>query len=97
MGFLSNLFGGKRKQAIIDALLKGAKIIDVRTVSEFKVDHIEGAINIPIDRLNNEIKRIKKMRTPIVVCCESGSHGIKFIGWLWKHKALKTLIKKSEW
>lgn len=74
MGFLSNLFGGKRKQAIMDALINGAKIIDVRTPSEYKADHIEGAINIPVDQLHAKaINKIKKMNAPVVVYCATGS------------------------
>lgn len=74
MGFLSNLFGGKRKQEILDALIGGAKIVDVRTKSEFNTGNIEGSINIPIDQLNDKtIKKLKKLNTPVVVCCASGS------------------------
>ena len=59
MGLLSNLFG-KRKRALLEALENGAKIIDVRTVSEFKSGNVDGSINLPFNQLNDKsIKRIK--------------------------------------
>lgn len=73
MGFLSNLFGGKTKQAMLDAIENGAKVVDVRTVPEFKTGNVNGSINIPLNQLNdNAIKRIKKLKKPIIVCCASG-------------------------
>lgn len=74
MGFLSNLFGGKRKQEILDALEQGAKVIDVRTAAEFKTGNVDGSINVPINQLNDKsIKRIKSLKVPVIVCCASGS------------------------
>ncbi|MDA3928895.1 MAG: rhodanese-like domain-containing protein [Prolixibacteraceae bacterium] len=73
MGILSKLFGN-RKEAILEALENGAKVIDVRTVSEFKTGSVDGTINLPFDQLNDKsIKRIKKLKVPIILCCASGS------------------------
>ncbi|MEQ8243047.1 rhodanese-like domain-containing protein [Fulvivirga sp.] len=48
-------------------------IIDVRSPQEFQGGHADGAINIPLDRLTNEVGEIKNMRKPIVLCCASGN------------------------
>lgn len=47
-------------------------IIDVRTVDEFVLGHIEGSINIPVQEIMQHIDKIKQMEGPIVFCCESG-------------------------
>ncbi len=71
MGFFSKLFGNKNK-AILDALLSGAKIIDVRSVQEYKMGCIDGSMNIPLDKISSSVSKIKKMNAPVVVCCASG-------------------------
>ena len=63
------LFG---KNNIKDALKKGAVIIDVRTPHEYDSGKIPGSINIPIDRVSASIERIRSMKKPVIVCCESG-------------------------
>lgn len=72
MGLL-DLFGfGKRKEQVRNALKNGAIIIDVRSKGEFSSGHIDGSQNIPLDKINGQIERIKKLNLPIVVCCASG-------------------------
>ena len=52
---------------------EGAVIIDVRTVGEFSYGHINGSINIPIDKLVHKISRLKSKNNPIITCCASGA------------------------
>lgn len=51
---------------------KGAVIVDVRTPAEFKGGHIKGAINIPLDKLQNQLSKIPKTK-PVITCCASGA------------------------
>jgi rhodanese-related sulfurtransferase len=67
-GFLFSF--GKNK--IKKALQNGAVIIDVRTPHEFDQGKVPGSINIPVDRIQASIERIKTMKKPVVVCCASG-------------------------
>ena len=72
MGLLDLLFG-KRKQEVLEAIERGAKIVDVRTVQEFKYGSVDGSLNIPVDSLNaSTIKKLKKLNAPLIVCCASG-------------------------
>lgn len=66
--FLLGLGGNKIKEAIRN----GAVIIDVRTANEFDRGRVPGSLNIPVDRIALNIARIKSMKKPIVLCCESG-------------------------
>jgi phage shock protein E len=50
---------------------KGAQIIDVRTPDEFRGGHIKGSVNIPLDRLQQNLAKIKKDK-PVITCCASG-------------------------
>ncbi|TRX66516.1 rhodanese-like domain-containing protein [Carboxylicivirga sp. M1479] len=72
MGLFDLLFG-KRKKEVLEAMERGAKIVDVRSPEEFKYGKVDGSLNFPVDRLNaSNIKKLKKLNAPIVVCCASG-------------------------
>ncbi len=73
MSFLKKLLGlSSGKEEIKNALEKGAKIIDVRSPSEFSGGNIKGSINIPLDQIGANIDKIKAYQKPIVLCCASG-------------------------
>jgi len=60
-------------QNIIDQIkAKKGTLLDVRSIMEFEGDHIEGAINIPLDTVESKIKEIANLPKPIVVYCLSG-------------------------
>lgn len=64
---------GLFKNNVKEAIQRGAVIIDVRTPHEFDNGKVPGSINIPVDRISVSIERIRSMRKPVVVCCESGA------------------------
>jgi rhodanese-related sulfurtransferase len=71
MNFLQKIFGSKVDYA--ELVNNGAVIIDVRTPAEFSAGHIKGAINIPVDKIGNQIEKIKKYEKPVITCCRSGA------------------------
>jgi len=71
MGILSALFGNKPKVDLGELIANGAQIIDVRTPQEYKTGHIKGSKNFPLNKLNNQMDKIKKDK-PIITCCASG-------------------------
>lgn len=57
----------------IPALLEnGALLVDVRTAGEFAGGHIDGARNVPYDRIVPGLQDVEP-ETPIIVYCHSGS------------------------
>ncbi len=52
--------------------LAKATIIDVRSNMEFENGHIMGAINIPLDEVEERIDEFKGIEGDIVLCCLSG-------------------------
>jgi len=55
-------------------LNKGALVIDVRSAAEFQEQHLPGVINIPLDRLGEEIAQHAPDKTkPLLLHCRSGS------------------------
>ena len=49
----------------------GAQIIDVRTKGEFQSGHIKGSKNIPLQSLQQGMKKINPKK-PVITCCASG-------------------------
>lgn len=72
MGFLANLFGFGSKVDYKALVQNGAKIIDVRTPSEFSAGHIKNSVNIPLQTIQGQLSKIKKDK-PIILCCASGA------------------------
>lgn len=68
---LKNIFGLGPKVDYKDLIKNGAQIIDVRTSGEYASGHIKGSVNIPLNSISANVKKIKK-DTPLITCCASG-------------------------
>lgn len=68
---LKKLFGWGQTIDLKSEIQQGAIIIDVRTELEYRVGHIAGSLNIPLQELKNRISKIPKGKT-IITCCASG-------------------------
>ena len=69
---LKKLFGFGPTVNYVQLINEGAIILDVRTISEFSSGHINGAINISVDTLANNLSKLKNKNKPIITCCASG-------------------------
>jgi phage shock protein E len=94
MGLLSLLGLGSGK--IKAALRKGAIIVDVRTAAEFDRGHIPDAFNIPADRINVSIQRIKAAKKPVILCCNSGAKSSTALHLL-KTQGVKEAYNGGSW
>ena len=52
----------------------GPKLLDVRTAGEFESGHVDGAVNIPLNRLEERLEEVPQ--GPLVVICRSGYRSI---------------------
>ncbi len=91
---LLSLFGINNK--VKDALRKGAVIIDVRTANEFDAGKIKGSINIPVDRLEINLERVRNFRKPVVIVCDSGARSQQAISFL-RRNGIKDLHYGGSW
>jgi len=62
----------RRRAGLLARIQSGAKIVDVRSSSEFASGHYASAINIPVDTLSKKLKALGGLETPIIVYCASG-------------------------
>lgn len=69
---IKNLLGLGPKVNIGELVKSGATILDVRTKNEYAGGHIRGSLNIPLDQLPAQLKRLKAKTHPVITCCASG-------------------------
>ncbi len=69
LNVLKNLFPSKDLSKIIN---ENTLLVDVRTATEFDSGSVKGAVNIPLDRVQNNIDKFKN-KSNIIVFCRSGN------------------------
>ncbi len=62
-----------REEILIDIVSRNPYIIDVRTPAEYKMGHIQQAVNISLDQIKSNAEKIKKFEKPVITCCQTGS------------------------
>lgn len=72
MSFLRKILGLGPKVEVHELLKNGAVLIDVRTPSEYNAGHSKNSTNIPLDKIKSKVTKIKQLKKPIVLCCQSG-------------------------
>jgi rhodanese-related sulfurtransferase len=68
---IRTIFGEGSGTDLKKLVQRGAIVLDVRSSAEFARGHLIGAVNIPLNALNNQITRLKRDK-PIIICCASG-------------------------
>lgn len=61
------------REAVRRLMERGAQIVDVLPAREYSEDHLPGAVNLPIRRIETEASQVLDRRRPVVVyCADSG-------------------------
>ena len=60
----------------------GAVLLDVRTAEEYRDGHIDGSVNIPLDRISSIEDAVKDKNTPLYVHCLSGGRSGQAVSYL---------------
>lgn len=94
MDLLSLLFGKKDNSAVIKALDEGAFLVDVRTPGEFASGSAEGAVNIPLRMIKDQLSEFKNKEN-IIVFCKSGTRSAIAKGTLERNDLLKFLMAEA--
>jgi rhodanese-related sulfurtransferase len=73
--------------ATLAELLESAEppsVLDVRTAQEWQEKHIDGSVNIPLNRLEERIREVPRYR-PLVVHCQTGYRSSIAVSLLRRH------------
>ncbi|HEY0467097.1 MAG TPA: rhodanese-like domain-containing protein [Polyangiaceae bacterium] len=74
VGYFTLMKGGDVNSAQAHQLVQaGARLVDVRTPSEFAAGHIPGAVNIPLQQLDSRQSELQPPHTPVILYCRSGN------------------------
>lgn len=81
MGFLDLFKKVNINEAVAQCRASGAILLDVRTREEFSEGHIEGAINLPLNRITQAEQSIP-LDAPVFVYCLSGARSAQAVSIL---------------
>lgn len=70
--FFKNSFAQTNGSEVLQAIKEGAFLVDVRTPAEFAGGSAKGAVNIPLNEVQNRLSEFDSKKK-VVVFCRSGS------------------------
>ena len=91
MALFSFLLAGKLKTA----LEQGAEVIDIRVAAEYDAGHVPGSHNIPVDRLQISLPRIKGMGK-VVICGAGDQRNAQAVSYL-KRNGMDSVLDGGSW
>jgi phage shock protein E len=95
MGFFSNLFKTKPSVDLAELIKDGAFLVDVRSPMEFRSGSVNGAVNIPLDLISQQLKKFENKKN-IIVFCRSGNRSGQAKRIL-EQQGLKNVINGGTW
>ncbi len=94
-GIFKTLFSQGDSEGLRNALQKKALLVDVRTPGEFASGSVPGAVNIPLDRVEQSLSRFKGHET-VVVFCRSGMRSSQALDIL-QRNGIKEVVNGGSW
>ncbi|MBL7931618.1 MAG: rhodanese-like domain-containing protein [Bacteroidia bacterium] len=79
---IKNMLGIGPKVDLGELINNGATILDVRSRGEYAGGHVKGSLNIPLDQLSDQLKKLKSKEHPVITCCASGMRSASAKGYL---------------
>lgn len=57
------------REILRQLVIQGAQLVEVLPRNEYEEDHLPGAINLPMRRLETEARDVLDTRRPVIVYC----------------------------
>lgn len=79
-GILNYLFSKNSTTSLVELIKDNGFLVDVRSPEEYALGHVNGSVNIPLDKIAIQLEQFKNKKN-IIVFCKSGmrSHQAKAI------------------
>ena len=58
-----------RRHAVQELIEKGAQVVEILPPEEFEEDHLPGAVNMPLRKIETEAESALDKNTPVIVYC----------------------------
>ena len=95
LNILKNLFSQNDNTALTEAVKNDAFLVDVRSSAEFSDGSVKGAVNIPLDVLQQQLAKFKNKKN-IVVFCRSGARSTQAQRIL-EYNGFKNVVNGGAW
>ena len=95
MGIFSTIFGNKKNGSLKTVIKEGAFLVDVRSEIEFSSGSVNGAVNIPLEKMQAQITRFKNKKN-IVLFCRSGSRS-SMAKTMLEQSGFKNVVNGGSW
>lgn len=82
MGLMDLFKKANINEAVEECRACGGILLDVRTKEEFSDGHIEGAVNLPLDRITQAEESFPDFSVPLFVYCRSGARSSQAVAML---------------
>lgn len=92
---IKNMLSSTNNDQLGQVIKDGAFLVDVRTPAEFSSGHVKGSVNIPLNKLPNQISKFKGKKN-IVVFCQSGGRSSQAKSFL-EQKGFENVINGKTW
>jgi rhodanese-related sulfurtransferase len=74
----------------------GSNVVDVRMPEEFRMGHVRGSVNIPMNEVEERLDELRAMGTPLLLCCASGARSGNVTVYL-KECGLQDVYNAGSW
>ncbi len=88
-------FAQNQQSELVRVIKSGAFLVDVRTPQEFAEGSVKGAVNIPLDQIEQKLALFKDKKS-IVVFCRSGGRSSQAKSILERNK-VKNIFNGGTW
>ncbi len=95
MNILKQIFGMEPKVNLKDAIAEGAFLVDVRSAAEFAEGHVNGSVNIPLDKITLSLPKFENKKN-IIVFCKSGNRSA-MAKTLLEQNGIKNIANGGTW
>ncbi len=95
MNILQKLFGAGPKVNLKTMIDEGALLVDVRSPAEFAEGHVNGSVNIPLDKITLSLPKFKDKKN-IIVFCRSGNRSA-MAKTLLEQNGIKNIVNGGTW
>jgi rhodanese-related sulfurtransferase len=58
-----------RRDEVCQMMAGGAALVEVLPAEEYEVEHLPGAINIPLQQLDRQATAVRQQDQPVIVYC----------------------------
>lgn len=82
-----DFFGGGKRKPMMDAVREAqadpsTRMVDVRSQEEYRSGHVPGAVNVPLENLQDALRLLEDKKAQLCLYCASGARSAMAVSML---------------